>query len=122
MTDAQNDKQQAPWVPMAKDMAKAFPIDRSFTEIEAMFSLQLDHNNGKGVTLPGLAKRWGWTRKKVRCFLPRVGVEIKYPQDTKKIQNQKGYIIPKRLGPDQGPDKGQTRGHYSRERKKREKR
>jgi hypothetical protein len=106
MTDAET-KYTEPWVPMAKDLAKLLPVNRSFTEIEAMYSLQLDHNNGNGVTVPGLAKRWGWTRKKVRCFLPRVGIKISYPEDTAKIQNQKGFITTLNEGPDQGPDKGQ---------------
>jgi hypothetical protein len=109
MKDATGDNQKpdkkSPWVPIAKDAAKLFPINRPFTELEALVSLQMDHNNGKKATVRGYAKRWDWSVKKVRCFLPRVGVEIQYPGDTRKAPNQAGQLTPKQ-GLKQGHKKG----------------
>jgi len=90
MTDAQG--KQEPWVPMAKDLARLLPVDRGFTEIEAVYSLQLDHNNGKNVSVMGYAKLWGWTRDKVAYFLKRCGLIIEYPADTKQTRNQSGKL------------------------------
>jgi hypothetical protein len=94
MTDVQdkNDRSLPPWVPIAKDAAKLLPIDRAFTEVEALFSLQLDHNNGNSVTVSGYAKRWGWTRDRVRSFLEKRRVNITYPHDTRQIQKQVGRL------------------------------
>ena len=92
--------EKAPWVPIAKNATKLLPNDRSFSRLEALYSLQLDHNNGKTVSLRGLAKRWGWTHKKVRCFLPKIGIKIVYPQETDSMKNQRGHI--KKEGHNQG--------------------
>jgi hypothetical protein len=94
MTDVQdkNERSFPPWVPMAKDAAKLLPIDQPFTEVEALFSLQLDHNNGNSVTVLGYAKRWGWTRDRVRTFLGKCGLGIKYPHNTRQIQKQVGQL------------------------------
>jgi hypothetical protein len=106
MINVQNDhNQEAPWVPMAKDMAKAFPVDRPFTEIEAMFSLQLDHNNRREVSITGYSKVWGWSTKRVRNFLRKAGILISYPLDTSKVQRQTGRLTPLKEGTDQRTDK-----------------
>jgi hypothetical protein len=81
-----------PWAPIAKSAVEFLPKDRKFTMLEALFSLQLDHNNGRDVTVSGMAKRWQWGRKKVRNFLKKIGVEISYPKPTGKLQNQRGQI------------------------------
>lgn len=83
---------QEPWVPVAKNAAKLLPKNRSFTPLEALYSLQLDHNNGNKVSMRGLAKRWNWSHKKARCFMPRAGAKIVYPEGTSNIKNQRGYI------------------------------
>jgi hypothetical protein len=82
-----------PWVPMAKDTAKLLPADRPFTEVEALFSLQLDHNNSHPVTIAGYSKRWDWTRDGVRSFLKKCGLSVKYPYDTHQVQKQVGQLI-----------------------------
>lgn len=80
------------WVKMPKGAADLLPKDRAFSEIEALFSLLLDENNGERVSLLGYAKRWGWNRKRVRAFLGHCGAEISYPMDTKERQKQWGEI------------------------------
>jgi hypothetical protein len=83
-----------PWVPMAKQLAKLFPTDRPFTEIEAVFSLQLDHNNDKDVTVLGYAKRWRWSRDRVSSFLRKCGLRVVYPENTRLVQKQLGRLQP----------------------------
>ena len=85
-------KQKAPWVPIAKNAVKLLPNNRRFTELEALYSLQLNHNNGDTVTARGLAGRWGWGRKKVRLFLLKLGVNIVYPKNTMEVTKQRGLI------------------------------
>ena len=80
------------WVKMPKGAADLLPKNRGFSEIEALFSLLLDENNGERVSLLGYAKRWGWNRKRVRGFLSHCGAEIFYPMDTKQAQKQWGAI------------------------------
>lgn len=67
-----------PWVPIDKRWRNALPhnITRPFTELEAAFSLSLDHDGRRQVTLRGLAKLWRWSTGKVSRFLARNGVEI----------------------------------------------
>lgn len=67
-----------PWVPLDKRWRNALPHNetRPFTELEAAFSLSLDHDGRRQVTLRGLAKLWRWSTGKVSRFLARNGVEI----------------------------------------------
>jgi hypothetical protein len=84
---------QGNWIPIDKNAAQFLPKDRPFTKLEAIFSIQVDHNTqNKRVSVSGYAKLWEWSRKKVRCFLDTIGVEVIYPEDTKLKQNQKGQI------------------------------
>ena len=77
---------------MSDAMASELPQGRVFSKIEAMYSLQLDYDRGNGVTVAGMAARWGWSRNKVNKFLKDIGVVILYPESTFKKQNQKGQI------------------------------
>lgn len=80
------------WIPIAKAFAKYLPSDRPFTELEAAFSLQLDYDHRKTVTLNGYAKRWRWGKGRVIRFLKKMEVKIVYPMETRKKQNQRGLI------------------------------
>ena len=80
------------WVPVSKSFVDSLPVNRKFTELEAMYSLQLDHDNGRDITLSGCASRWGWSRDKVRKFLSDVWVKIEYAKDTKSFKKQKGRL------------------------------
>ena len=80
------------WVPINKRSEALLPNDRAFTAIEALFSLQLDHNAGNPVTVAGMAAIWGWSRKRVMLFLDRIGVRISYPESTAIRRNQRGHI------------------------------
>lgn len=79
------------WIAIDKNLSKCFP-DREFSKIDAAFSLTLDYDNNRLVTIAGYSKLWGWSRSKVRNFLDDMGVEIIYPEDTGKKQKQKGQI------------------------------
>jgi hypothetical protein len=68
------------------------PKDRPYTTIEAVFSMQFDYDNDHDVTVSGYADLWQWPRAKVRRFVEKMGIEIQYPEDTAKKQNQKGRI------------------------------
>lgn len=99
MSNAENRSQKgkiAPWVPLAKDVANLLPVDRPYTEMEAVFSLQLDHNNERSVSILGYSKLWGWNRKKVKSFFNCLSIEIEYPFSTEKVRKQLGKICPKK--------------------------
>lgn len=80
------------WVPLSKILVSKLPVDREFSEVEAMFSLTVNYDNNTPVTISALASRWGWSRKRACNFLNRAGGKIFYDEDTKKKQNQKGQI------------------------------
>jgi hypothetical protein len=80
------------WVPLDKTLVKDLPKDRPYTKVEAIFSIQVDYDNNKSATISGYADLWGWTRRRVRNLLKELGVQIIYPEDTRKKQNQSGQI------------------------------
>jgi len=84
--------QKGNWIPLDKALVKSLPRGRIFSEVEAAFSLSLDYDCGKSVTVSGYASRWGWSRKRVKKFIKDMGAEIVYPQDTAIKRNQKGHI------------------------------
>ena len=92
---------------MAKDLTNVLPVDRPYTELEAVFSLQLDHNAGNEVSVAGYAKLWTWTRRRVRTLFRRLGIEISYPEDTTKKQNQRGVVFSSNCRTDQRTENGQ---------------
>lgn len=83
---------QGNWVPISKALVSALPKDRPFTELEAMFSLAVDYDNGNGVSISGLAARWRWSRNRVRLFLGRIGVAITYAGNKFSPSTQKGQV------------------------------
>ncbi len=81
------------WVPISKAFIRELPKNgKKYDRIHAAFCLSIDYDNDEPVTVAGYASLWGWSRDKVRNFLNQMGVEISYPEDTKKNQNQKGII------------------------------
>ncbi len=96
------------WVPVSKSLVKYLPKDRAYTELEAAYSLQLDYDNDKSVTVSGSADLWGWSRKRVKNFLNRMGIKIIYPENTSEKQNQRGQIG-LQIRDRSGTDKGQIR-------------
>jgi hypothetical protein len=80
------------WVPIDKSLVQKLPTNRPLSEVEAMLSLTVDYDNAVGVSVAGMAARWGWNRKTVMRFLEKIGVEVHYPEETSKRQNQKGQI------------------------------
>jgi hypothetical protein len=80
------------WIPLDKGLMTELPKDRPYTNIEAVFSMQLDYDNNHEVTVSGYADLWQWPRTKVRRFMEKMGIEIRYPEDTTLIKNQKGRI------------------------------
>ncbi len=65
------------WVPMSKGFAYALPSNRPFTDLEAMYSMQMDADNQKPFTVLGAANRWQWSRGKVGRFVKKMGAEIR---------------------------------------------
>jgi hypothetical protein len=78
------------WIPLSKELTRYLPVSRPYSNIEAAFSLSVDYDNGNQVSISGYAKLWRWSRKKVRMFLTKLGIEIVYPENTKKIQSSNG--------------------------------
>jgi len=81
------------WVPISKALAWYLPSGRPYTKLEAAFSLQLDYDQRKPVTLSGYAALWGWSKGRVLRFFSEMGIKIDYPVSTKKKQNQTGLIM-----------------------------
>jgi hypothetical protein len=81
------------WIPLDKSFVRDLPKDRTFTELEAAYSLQLDYDNNKQVTLQGYASLWRWSIGKVKRFLERLGASIEYAENTHKLKNQNGNIM-----------------------------
>ena len=80
------------WLPISKGVLKLLPKDRPYTKIEALISIQNDYDQRKRVTINGYKNLWRWGKGKVYRFLKEIGVEIIYPGDTSKTQNQSGLI------------------------------
>ena len=81
------------WVPVRKGFVKFLPKNRPYTELEAVFCLQLDCDENKTATVSGYANLWQWSRHRVRKFLDMVGVSIEYKKDSRKYRNQSGHIV-----------------------------
>lgn len=93
MGNVEQNNNVTPWVPIAKNISSLFPKDgRPYTEVEAVFCLQLDHNNKKTVSITGYSKLWGWGKDRVLRLLSRLSLNINYPEDTAKKQNQLGFL------------------------------
>lgn len=80
------------WVPLDKTLVKDLPKDRPYTKIEAVFSIQVDYDNNKPITISGYANLWNWSRRRVNNLLKELEIKINYPEDTHKKQNQSGQI------------------------------
>lgn len=80
------------WVPVSKALTKELPYDRPYSKVEAAFSLQVDFDNDRQVSIAGYAKQWGWSRKRVGTFFKELGITIHYANSTAIQQNQKGQI------------------------------
>jgi hypothetical protein len=61
---------------ISRHLAKFLPKDRPYTELEAMYSLQLDYWEGNDASVAGYAEMWTWSRTKVRTFLSNASAEI----------------------------------------------
>ena len=75
------------WVPLDKNLAQEFKyIKREFSMIEAMFSYQLDADNGINWTVAGYSKLWQWSRNKVRRFVNCIRTDEGHIRDRKRTQ------------------------------------
>jgi hypothetical protein len=102
------------WIPVCKNLVTKLPKGRPYSEVEAIYSLTVDYDNRRSVSVAGLAKLWCWNRKRVSTFLKKIGVEIMYPKCTLKIQNQRGQIGVQ-IRPSEGADRSQIRFINSRQ-------
>ena len=57
------------WVPMHKTGVSKLPHDRPYSEVEAMYSMTVDIDNGQHFSVRAYARIWRWSRKKVAKFL-----------------------------------------------------
>lgn len=86
-------KQQGNWVPMSKALLSELPIDRSYTRLEAMFSLSLDYDQNSYVSVCGYSRLWRWSEGRVKRFFDEIGASIEYPENTANFRNQRGVIV-----------------------------
>ena len=65
------------WVPIAKNASIFLPVGyRPYTQVEALFRIQLDHDDCRRVSVAQYAREWKWSRSKVNRFLERLGITI----------------------------------------------
>jgi hypothetical protein len=89
------------WMGISRHLAKYLPRDRPYTELEAMYSLQLDYWENNDASVAGYAEVWMWSRTRVRTFLSNVSAEI----NGSKGRFLLGKISPtKRTGTDTGTE------------------
>ena len=82
--------QQGNWIPLSKALVKYLPLNREYSEIEAMFSLTVDYDNSNSASVSGYATLWGWSRKRVSNFLKRYDLSISYKD--KFNRHKKGQV------------------------------
>jgi hypothetical protein len=78
------------WIPISKTLLKELPKGRAYSKVEAMFSLTIDYDCGRPVSIQGLSKLWGWNRKTVVKFLSDIGISIDYKGH--KFGQKKGQV------------------------------
>jgi len=100
--------QNGEWIPVSKYFLDSLPRNRKFTELEAMYSMTIDYDNGRKITVSGYSRLWGWSRSKVTKFIDSMGVLVEYDEKTGKKQNQKGQIK-RQIKDRKETDKGQKR-------------
>ena len=81
------------WMRISKNARLLLPRDRSYSEVEALVSLQCDYDDECTVTIAGYAALWLWSRGKVARFLEGLNVVIKYSEGSEKTRNKRGHIM-----------------------------
>lgn len=64
------------WVPVDIRATSYLPRDRRYTELEALYALQVDYYRTAPATVAGYAAQWRWSRDRVRSWLASVGLAI----------------------------------------------
>ena len=64
------------WVPLDARATRHLPQNRQYTELEALFAIQLDYCQGSPATVAGYATQWRWSRDRVRTWLTALGLQI----------------------------------------------
>lgn len=64
------------WVPLDTRAKRFLPKNRQYTELEALFAVQLDYCQSNPATLAGYAAQWQWSRDRVRAWLAALGLTI----------------------------------------------
>lgn len=72
------------WVPIDKRAIKFIPDDRPFSELEALFSLQVAYDCDQNVSILRFAKLWKWSRNKVKRFFDDLGLMVEYEGNIKR--------------------------------------
>lgn len=64
------------WIPLDARATRYLPKNRQYTELEALFAVQLDYCQGSPATVAGYAIQWRWSRDRVRTWLTALGLHI----------------------------------------------
>ena len=64
------------WVPLDTRATRFLPQNRQYTELEALFALQVDYREGNSACVAGYAAQWRWSRDRVRAWLAAMGLQI----------------------------------------------
>lgn len=60
---------QGGWIPVDKNLRHYLPKGRAYSLIEAYLSYRIDLDDGVASAVNDYARRWGWSRNKVRNFI-----------------------------------------------------
>lgn len=101
--------QDGGWVPVSRAFVHLLAKEtkgRSYSRLEAAYSLQNDYYEGKPASKNGYASLWHWSHGKVTRFLKEMGVEIE------NTGSKFGRLVIRR--PEQRKDDGRETGkkHY----------
>jgi hypothetical protein len=99
------------WIPLHKAGVKMLPHDRPYSEVEAMFSLSVDLDNGREPSEREYARMWRWSRGKVRRFLKSALHVIFSERTTDGTTNGPAkfmYVAPLQRQADQQQDQRRT--------------
>jgi len=92
------------WVPLHKAGVAKLPHHRPYSEVEAMFSLSVDLDNGRQKSVRSYARIWRWSRGKVERFLKSALHDTFLERATSDTGHQQGHRRATTNDPDPDPD------------------
>lgn len=81
------------WIPIDKRLAYYLPLNRPYTELEAMFSYTKDVDESKEKSTREYARIWQWSRTKVDNFLTKIKASREPAESHKKASKEPDFRL-----------------------------